>query len=238
MQQSPVNARLVAVNTILSVALGAMLMSAFTRQSPKELTIERLNIVDSTGRLALVLSNGARLPGAVFAGKEYPQSFVGRGKSAGMIFFNEVGDEVGGLIYEGARRDSSYRAFGHLSFDQWQQNQVVAVQYQDNGTSRSAGVRVWDRPLEPLERQFALAETMRAMPPGPARDSVNRERLAVRAKVEGTPRMFIGSEDRVAKVELRDESGRVRLRMLVDSTGAGRLVFLDAAGRETAVYPR
>ncbi len=238
MRRDPVIARLLTANIVLCVSLGAMLMSAFTRQSPRELTIERLNIVDSTGRLALVLSNGARLPGAVFAGKEYPQSFVGRGKSAGMIFFNEVGDEVGGLIYEGARRDSSYRAFGHLSFDQWQQNQVVAMQYQDNGTNRSAGVRIWDRPLEPLERQFALAEQMRAMPPGPARDSVNRERLAVRARVEGTPRMFIGSEDRIAKVELRDDTGRVRLRLLVDSTGAGRLIFLDAAGRHTAAYPQ
>ena len=54
-----------------------------------------------------------------------------------MIFFNEAGDEVGGLIYESERRDSAYRAFGHLSFDQWQQNQVVAVQYQDNGSSWS-----------------------------------------------------------------------------------------------------
>lgn len=237
MRQHPLIARLLTANIVLCGAVGALLISAFGTTSPKELTIERLNIVDSTGRLALVLSNGARLPGAFFAGKEYPQSFVGRGKSAGMIFFNEVGDEVGGLIYEGAHRDSSYRAFGHLSFDQWQQNQVVAVQYSDNGARRSAGVRVWDRPLEPLERQFALAEEMRAMPPGPARDSVNRERLAVRARVEGTPRMFIGSEDRVAKVELRDTAGRVRLRMLVDSSGMGRLVFLDSIGRQVAVYP-
>lgn len=230
--------RLIISNVITCGAVAALLLSGFTRQPARELTLERLNIVDSTGRLALVLANGARLPGAVFAGKEYPQSFVGRGKSAGMIFFNEVGDEVGGLIYEGNRRDSTYRAFGHLSFDQWQQNQVVAVQYQDNGRSRSAGLRVWDRPLEPLERQFQLAEQMRAMPAGAARDSVNRERLAVRAKVEGTPRLFLGSEDRVAKVELRDTAGRVRLRLLVDSTGAGRLVFLDSAGRQTATYPR
>lgn len=238
MRQDTVTKRLFIANAMMCGGIAVMLVSGFTRQSAKELTIERLNIVDSTGRLALVLSSAARLPGAVFAGKEYPQSFVGRGKSAGMLFFNEVGDEVGGLIYEGARRDSTYRALGHLSFDQWQQNQVVAVQYLDNGTSRSAGVRVWDRPNEPLERQFQLAEEMRAMPAGPARDSVNRERLAVRAKVEGTPRLFLGSENRIAKVELRDEAGRVRLRLLVDSTGAGRLVFLDSTGKQTATYPR
>jgi hypothetical protein len=225
-------------NVIMFAGLAAMTVTGFTGQQPAVLSVERLNIVDSTGHLALVLSNGARLPGGTFAGKEYPQSFVGRGQSAGMIFFNEVGDEVGGLIYEGGRRGSTYRAFGHLSFDQWQQNQVVAVQYQDNGSTRSAGVQVWDRPTDiPLETQFALAERMRGMPAGPARDSVNQERLRVRARVEGTPRMFVGSEDRVAKVELRDMAGRVRLRLIVDSTGSGRLIFLDSAGRRTAVYP-
>jgi hypothetical protein len=227
-----------ASNVTMFAGLATMTVTGFARQQPTVLTVERLNIVDSTGHLALVLSNGARLPGGTFAGKEYPQSFVGRGKSAGMLFFNESGDEVGGLIYEGERRDPTYRAFGHLSFDQWQQNQVVAVQYQDNGATRSAGMQVWDRPTDiPLERQFALAEQLRGMPAGPARDSVNQERLRVRARVEGTPRMFVGSEDRVAKVELRDMAGRVRLRLLVDSTGAGRLIFFDSTGRRTATYP-
>lgn len=239
MSTQRISTGLFVANVIMFSATLMLTLGGFT-QSPRQttLTVERLNIVDSTGRLALVLANGAQLPGAVFKGKEYPPSFVGRGKSAGMLFFNEEGDEVGGLIYEGARRDSSYRAFGHLSFDQWEQNQVVAMQYTDNGASRSAGVRVWDRPTDaPLERQFALAEQMQSMPRGAARDSVNAERLRVRARVAGTPRMFIGSEDRVAKVEMRDAAGRVRLRMLVDSTGTGRLVFLDSAGRVTAVYP-
>ena len=48
--------------------------------------------------------------------------------------------------------------------------------------------------------------------PGPVRDSLNRERLRVRTHVEGTPRLFAGSEDCVVKVERRDSAGRVRLR--------------------------
>lgn len=225
-------------NVLMFGVFATATVTGFARPQPTVLTVERLNVVDSTGRLALVLANGARLPGGTFAGKEYPQAFSGRGKSAGMIFFNEAGDEVGGLIYEGARHDSTYHAFGHLSFDQWRQNQVVAVQYTDDGSSRSAGFRVWDRPTDaPLQVQFALAEQMLAAPPGPVRDSLNRERLAARGRVAGTLRMFAGSEDRVAKVELRDTQGRARLRLLVDSGGAGRLVFLDSAGRATATYP-
>jgi hypothetical protein len=199
--------------------------------------LERINIVDSAGRLALVLSNGQRLPGARFGGREYPQSFVGRGRSAGLLFYNGAGDEVGGLIYEGAGTDSAYRAFGHLSFDQWQQSQVVAVQYQDNGRMRSAGVRVWDRPLERLEQQFALAAEVTRTAPGPVRDSLERARVLARNRVQGTARLFLGSEDRTAKLELRDAQGRVRVRLAVDSLGAARLVFLDASGGVAAAYP-
>jgi len=225
-------------NAVMFLALTAMFATGLTRQAPAVLSVERLNIVDSTGRLALVLANGARLPGGTFAGKEYPQAFSGRGRSAGMIFYNEAGDEVGGLIYEGASQDSTYRAFGHLSFDQWRQNQVVAVQYSDNGTSRAAGVRVWDRPTDaPLEDQFALAERMLSTPPGSLRDSLNEERLRVRERVSGTARLFLGSRDREALLELRDTKGRVRLKLSVDSLGSAQVMFVDTLGQATAVFP-
>jgi hypothetical protein len=239
MQQQVLTRWVFVGNVMMFVCLAAMLLAGFTAKPPAVMSVERLNIVDPAGHPVLVLSNGPRLPGGTFSHKEYPQSWVGRGRSAGMIFFNEVGDEVGGLIYEGASRDSAYRAFGQLSFDQWKQNQVVAVQYQDDGTSRSAGVRVWDRPTDiALEEQFALAERMLATPKGPERDALDRERLRVRAREEGTPRLFFGSENKAAKVELRDSDGRLRIRLFVDAAGAARLEFLDAAGRITAVYPQ
>lgn len=224
-------------NILMFIVMLVVTLSGFGRRQPPVVTVERINIVDSTGALALVLSNGARLPGAMFEGREYQQSFVGRGRSAGMIFFNEAGDEVGGLIYEGAARDSGYRAFGHLSFDQWKQNQVVALQYQDNGRSRSAGLRVWDRPTNDLERQFALAQRMLETPAGPLRDSLDAERRRVRTEVEGKQRLFLGSDDRVAALELKDGMGRTRVKLSVDSAGTARLVFLDAEGKTAAVYP-
>ena len=225
-------------NLLLSVCLAAVLFGGAAAKPPAVLSVERLNIVDPAGHAVLVLSNGVRLPGSTFSHKEYPQSFSGRGRSAGMIFYNEVGDEVGGLIYEGAAKGQGHGAFGHLSFDQWKQNQVVAVQYLDDGASRSAGIRVWDRPDDaPLERQFALAERVAAAPPGPERDALDRERLRVREQVAGTPRLFVGSQDKVAKIELRDGEGHIRVRLAVDAAGAAHLEFLDGAGRTVAIYP-
>jgi len=59
-----------------------------------------------------------------------------------------------------------------------------------------------------------------------------------RGRATGVPlfaeRLFIGrNPDKSAIVNLRDPNGRPRLRMLVDSLGAPRIEFLDAAGHAT-----
>ena len=53
--------------------------------------------------------------------------------------------DYGALDDKGASRLTT---LGHLSFDQWKQNQVVALQYSDDGRSRYAGLNVWDRPTD------------------------------------------------------------------------------------------
>jgi hypothetical protein len=231
-------AALLATNLLLIGCLLIGILSGFGPRSRIDpvLSVERLNIVDSTGRPVLVLAAAPRLPGPTFRGKEYPQSFSDREHANGMIFYNAVGDEVGGLIYEGAPRDSGYSALGHLSFDQWQQTQVLALTYADNGKSRMAGLRIWDRPTVPLEQQFAAAERFLAASAN-TRDSLRREMNAARDRVGGSQRIFVGSQDRTASVELRDPSGHVRARLAVDSTGTARLQFIDQRGRVTKEYP-
>lgn len=227
--------RLLSVVCIAGVTV--LVAASSAHQGPRELTLERLNIVDSTGRLLLTLSNGRRMPGAMAGGREYPPAWVGRGSGAGLIFFSAVGEEVGGLVFDAQRRDSSYGAYGHLSFDQWRQNQVVALQYSDNGRTRAAGVRVWDRPTDvPMERQFLMAAAVAAAG-ARERDSLRAELDRVRAAVAGTERAFLGSRNRTAGLELRDPEGRVRVRLVVDSTGTPRFDVIAPDGRVRSLLP-
>jgi hypothetical protein len=229
---------LIGANILLLSAVGVLLVSGFTGRAPERvLSLERLNIVDSAGKPVLVLANGKLLPGGVFSGKEYPQSFSGRGRIGGMLFYNPEGDEVGGLVYDGAKTDSGYSAVGHLSFDQWKQNQVVAMTYSDNGKSRMAGIRVWDRPSDaPLAEQFEAAAHQLAAT-GAVKDSLAKVTAAARARVAGIQRVFVGSVNRTASIELRDTTGAVRAKMYVDSSGVSRLQFLDSKGKVVASYP-
>jgi hypothetical protein len=92
-------------------------------QKIDELTVQRLNVVDPDGTLRLVVANQDRMHPGVLDGVT-----INRPRPvAGLIFFNDEGDEVGGLIYSGQQRDGQRRANAQLSFDQLKQDQTVAI---------------------------------------------------------------------------------------------------------------
>lgn len=226
------------------IAVAFLAFYAFTGHNHSrfsELDVERLNVVGEDGEPVLVLANRHRVPGPRINGKEYPpESAEPRGLVSGMIFYNDEGDEVGGLIYNGIRTDSGHSAVGHLSLDQWKQNQVVAMQYIDNGRTLRSGLRVWDRPTDvTMDEQLDLTLAYRRAASEAVRDSLERVSAAARERGDfGVERLFVGSQDRTAKVELHDTQGRVRVRLFVDAQNVARLEFLDEGGNVMQSYPR
>lgn len=236
--------RFLVVNAVLGWALlGTLLVTSFSseeRLRVDEIDAERVNIVGADGEPVMALAHRGRIPGPTFGGREYPRGLAdGRQHLSGIIFFNDQGDEVGGLIYNGIPRDSGWSAVGHLSFDQWKQNQVVALQYVDHSGRSRAGLRVWDRPDDvPIEDFFEIALERFEAEDEAVRDSLADEIRAMRERGDlGVERMFVGSREASALVELRDTRGRVRARLYVDRDDRARLEFLDEAGEPSAVYP-
>jgi hypothetical protein len=186
-----------------------------------------------------VIANRERTPGVLLSGKELPRELsAGRVGSAGFIFYSERGDEVGGLVYHARETDKGYSATGHLSFDQFRQDQVVALQYVDDGKSRRAGLNVWDRPTDmPIESLIDLLQARRGTDEA-ARTTTEQKLTALRATGSlGTHRLFLGSDDRTAAVRLMDTRGRVRIRLFVDADDVPRLEFLDADGKILQAIP-
>jgi len=227
---------------VSTLALAVLLAGAFrSRQSSRMtvLDVERINIVEPDGSLAMVISNADRIPGPVVEGKELPREMSGgRTGSAGMIFFNARGDEVGGLTFGGREADGAVSAGSILAFDQFRQDQVVAVQYSQRGASRSAGLSVWDRsPDITVGDLVDLLMTGRGEA-GPARDSaVARLRSLQTSGALGGNRIFLGSQDRTAALRINDTAGRMRIRMYVDSADVARLEFLNERGEVVQTLP-
>lgn len=74
-----------------------------------------------------------------------PFGYAG-GTRPGMIFFNDEGTENGGLTFTGGRdAQGRYRASSSWSFDQFDQDQILTLQYIDNNGQRRTGFTVADR---------------------------------------------------------------------------------------------
>lgn len=234
------------VRAILSgaaILAGVMALAAFTQAQKTrftEIDVERINVVEKDGKLRLTISNAARFPDPIIGGKSYPlRGGTGAG-SGGMIFFNDEGNENGGLAFAGHTTATGYRANGHMTFDQFDQDETVAFSYTDVDGKSRAGLTIADRSNMPIKIFADSAMAFQALPDGPEktrrlqqlRDSPVGE--AGRSNV----RVFVGkTPDRSSVLTLSDPAGHPRLRLTVDSTGTSAMDFLDESGRTIRRYP-
>lgn len=224
-----------------SLVLVLLLASAFRSSQSQRLSVldvERINVVGPDGRLALVIANAERLPGPILEGRELPRELSsGRLGSAGMLFFNARGDEVGGLTFRGQESNGTYSAGAIMAFDQFKQDQVVTVQYSDRG-SRSAGVTVWDRSTTvSIHELVDLIQASRQGPEPGRAEAAQRLQQLQQAGTLGAQRIFLGSQDRVAALRISDTQGRPRIRLYVDSANMARLEFLNERGEVIERWP-
>jgi len=217
-----------------ALGIGALLPLTFASADPQpkvttfdEISVQRLNIVEPNGRYRLVLANGARFPGLFMDGREYRHHSRSGG---GMWFYNDDGDEVGGLSYRSNAAERS--ASASLMFDQYKQDQTVGLQYSEGGGERVAGLRVWDRPDYSIQPLMAMSDRAARAETAAERDRIRGE---MRAFAEsqggvGAERVFAGKTSGDAIVRLADPEGRPRLLLRVGTDGIPSIEFLDEGG--------
>lgn len=223
----------------ITALLALMWFSGFRHPDQKqrfdEIDVERLNVVTADGKYAVVISNAARMPGNVMAGKEYPRN---DSRGAGLLFYNPQGDEVGGLIFDASRKDDTVDAFGQLSLDRFGSDQVVALRYVEDPSDWTAGLQVSHFERNELYEWFAAKDSISKLPTA-AQDAANgalRERFAREGKWE-VPRVFVGERGQTAILEMRDTHGRRRIRLAIDTSDTPHLEFLDAKGKIVRSIP-
>ena len=190
-----------------------------------EITAHRINIVEPDGRLALVISDHARQHPGAMNGKDFPA----RDRPAGMIFFNEEGDECGGLVYDGTKKEASFT----ISVDQYKNDQIMQLSYEQDSAAnlaRSYGLKLWDR-----NDRFTLqqrADFYNALPP--------HDSIALRTGLDSlrklglltVERLFLGhTADGQTGLFLRDSKGIPRLRIYISKANLPILETLDEQGK-------
>jgi hypothetical protein len=216
---------------VVTLLLGVFIFAGFdhSNQSTKftEIDVERINIVEKDGALKMVISNSKRQHPGVFDGKS-----LERTRPPGILFFNEKGDECGGLAFEGNQKTGKIDAGALLAFDRFRQDQTLAISYsEDNGLYDSA-LLVWDRPDTSLGEVIDKMRVIEKMPDGPEKaQAMKNVREMPGGWDSGARRVFLGrTREKAAALTLSDSHGRPRLQLSVDAQGAPKLEFLDEKG--------
>jgi hypothetical protein len=168
------------------------------------LTVQRINITDSSGKTRLVIANSDRFPDAVVRGKVYPRSIH---DTAGLLFLDTKGEETGGLAFTKLRDDE----VANLTFDYtYQVTDGIRMikQESSDGTRWKAGFDIYDR---------------RTFQPGPIDSTQGIQRIAltdenqnaalVISDTDGHPRIRIGVDKTGSpSIEMLGKDGKVNYR--------------------------
>jgi len=203
--------------------------------------VQRINIVEADGRLRMTLSGHDKLPDPVIGGKSYPLRSGDGGRGAGVIFFNDEGNEDGGLTFNGRKTADGYVAGAGLTFDQYNQDETVTLSYHDQNGQREAGLDIQDRPNVPIQEFAESAMVYRKLPDGPdkaKRFEAFRKNMIAKGAFGSISRAYIGKGTaQESIVMLADRPGHPRIELMVDSLGTPSLQFLDADGHVTQQLP-
>jgi hypothetical protein len=214
---------------------GAALVQAPQKQRFTEIDVERINVIEPDGNLSLVLANTSRLPEPIVNGKVIKSVRTG----PGILFFDGKGWEVGGVSYGNRKQGDNVIAGGQIAFDQYHNDQVVFMSYTDRPGTRRAGFFVTDRPTSPTLEELLQKRDAMAQATGEAKARLEAEMKQAAERGDlGVNRVFVGSENRTAQVDLKDTTGHSRIRMSVDGKNEARLEFLNEKGEVTYSIPK
>jgi hypothetical protein len=228
--------RFLKIYAVVATLVGGVLaLTAFTMQGGKqkfgEIDVERINIVEKNGKLDMVISNQERQHPGIVNGKVIERKFP---RPPGMIFFNQLGDEMGGLIF-GDNGGKGH--FGMFTFDKVQNDQTMAFSHleSDNGTYET-GLRMWQQPNLPSDILRAKWDAARKITDPAARKSAIQTLIDNDETAE--ERLFLGKlRDNSTNLVMSDIKGKPRIRMQVTANGVAKLEFLDEAGKVVYSLP-
>jgi hypothetical protein len=206
-----------------------LIASAFTLQSRKqkfeEIDVERINVVEKDGKLRMVISNQERQHPGIVNGKVIERKAP---RPPGMIFFNHLGDEMGGLIF-GDNGGNGH--FGSLTWDKVRNDQTIGFRHlESNDGTYTTGLEMWQQPNIPSDVMLAKYEAASKIP------DESKRKAAIQALRDNnelpTNRLFLGKHrDNSTVLIMDDVKGNPRIRMQVAPNGTPKLDFLDEAGK-------
>lgn len=224
--------KLPLINLIFLLSIIVYLLYTHSKKEEthfQKITAERIDIVDENGKKFIVLSNPKEQALATINGEIIHPENKER-NTPGLIFFNNEGDEVGGLVF-GKDSEGTYQM---LTFDQHKNDQIMVLrkdEFQDNGKwLRQYGLEISERSEKQSIEIARELDSIKAISDSIKRDNAmddfwnNPENL-------GPKRLFLG---RLINLKtglfLLDKDNNLKLSIYVDSEGNPVIEYVDNTG--------
>lgn len=221
------------VNTVLLIGVITYLFNNHDSKNQEifeEVKAERLSIVGPDGHLYISISNPDQQAVATMGGKPIHES--DKRDLPGIIFFNRIGDEVGGIYYDGTDAES----YAGITFDQQKNDQIMAImkdEYKDGDEwKRWYGMFFRERSdsiaqVDVFKNFYKETKNMSDK----EKEKRYKEMRKFLDEELNVYRMFLGREETEnVGLFLYDSKGRERIKLYVDKNDQPRLEIIDPRG--------
>lgn len=215
----------VGILALLCTVLFGLFLKVTSTTKFNEINVRRINIVEPDGKLRMVISNQSQQHPGSMDGITYDDR---KGKRPpGMMFFNERGDELGGLVFDG---NTEKGQGGSLTFDKFRGDQTIQfIHEEDKNGNYFAGLKINDQNM-PLNDLLNKQKEISKLPTKEAQDAAWRDlREQGLLMIE---RLRIGKDnDKSSIIKMKDAKGKVRIELKVEASGNPKLDFFDEFGK-------
>lgn len=204
------------------------------QQRFKVIDAERINIRERSGTLKAALSNSVGF-------NEGDRAKQGGARFSGLMFYNEEGQETGGLVYYGKAIPGGQDSDVSLTFDQFRQDQNVYLhheEFKDTHSLRIAdGLAINARPdWTNIKEEYATYAALEKLSPE-QRDELQLKSL--QAGKLSTRRLFFGVQRGIKDSQLYDDAGvfiknkwgRNAIKLYIDCNNKPHFEIYDSLGK-------
>ena len=192
-----------------------------------EITTKRINVVGEDGGLRMVISNETRQHSGRMNGKDNEK----RERPAGLIFFNNEGDECGGLVYKSKTENGLTKSGMSFTMDQYKEDQVIQLLNDES----------FKRDKSNLQRGLSINE----FPSGSTMEARTKELEKIENEVErkkkirefynnegAKQRLFVGrTSGNSSGLFLAGTDGKLKMMIYVDDKGNPKIETFDSTGK-------
>lgn len=218
------------LSTVVFLFLFVSLYNKTAHLKADELTVKRINLIGEDGSLRMVISNESRQHPGRIDGKDLPK----RERPAGILFFDNNGNECGGLVYNESNTGNKVNKMMSFTMDNYKNDQIVQMiddeTYHGDQAVIRRGLAINEFPVG--ADMGVLVSKMDSLNKAQGDTAIRHQQIQALFKSAGSKRrLFLGrTGQNESGIFLYDNAGRPRLEIYVDSLGDPKMMSLDSAG--------